>query len=397
VTIPDDWLRDYLAASGMDAHLAMLVGRYSAYQKNLEASLELSLEAAWLFQHHPLPEFLETRILASLDSVHGELLVRTGSPDSGRSHGPSGVTLRSAGTRAGLLDAIRSAWARAFAPGAEPVPSWPDVDIVERAALSSSELPLVDRWRESLPGGEVLDLAPLDLSLRLEAAAAGIGTTTLPVVAAYARYALGCRYNSTLAPDDPFEFLELLVPGSKKAGTLRERYFRIERTMGRIDGQACTELAQRALELEWRLLGREQNQTGSTTTTGSRIQDAPTGMVSAGREAALVAQQLTGAPAAPGLATGVLHWVSGGELPSSVPSPDAPVLVCDYFHGALLTLKPVAVVERQGGRLGAGALLARSVGIPCVSGVRDAGVLPEGSHVRVDGWLGLVSVTTGRG
>jgi len=389
VTIPGDWLHEYVTANNMGASLAMLVGRLPMYQENLEAALELSLEAMWLFQRHPLPESLETRILSSLDALDGELLVRASGPGCG----PSGVELRSAGTRAELLSGIRSAWSRAFAPGAGRVPTWPEVSVVQRATLPASELSLVDRWREHLPGGEVLDLAPLDLSLRLEAAAAGIGTTTLPVVAAYARYALGCRYNSALAPDDPFEFLELLLPGSKTAVALRDRYYRIEQTIGRTEGQAWTKLAERSLELEWKLVEREHNQTGSTKTMGSRIQDAPDDVVPASRKAALVAQQLTGSSSSPGCASGVLHWVSGGEMLSSLPSSDATVLVCERFDKTLLALRPIAVIERGGGTLGAGALLARTESIPCVSGVRDADALHEGSHVRVDGWLGLVSVT----
>jgi pyruvate,water dikinase len=52
-----------------------------------------------------------------------------------------------------------------------------------------------------------------------------------------------------------------------------------------------------------------------------------------------------------------------------------------------------AVVERRGGMLIHGAIIARELGIPCVNGV--AGViemLRDGDIVTVDGHLGIVTV-----
>ena len=52
-----------------------------------------------------------------------------------------------------------------------------------------------------------------------------------------------------------------------------------------------------------------------------------------------------------------------------------------------------AIVERRGGMLIHGAIIARELGIPCVNGVRDAvDVLENGDQVTVDGHLGIVTV-----
>ena len=52
-----------------------------------------------------------------------------------------------------------------------------------------------------------------------------------------------------------------------------------------------------------------------------------------------------------------------------------------------------AIVERRGGMLIHGAIIARELGIPCVNGVRKAAdVLSDGDLVTVDGHLGIVTV-----
>jgi pyruvate,water dikinase len=52
-----------------------------------------------------------------------------------------------------------------------------------------------------------------------------------------------------------------------------------------------------------------------------------------------------------------------------------------------------AVVERRGGMLIHGAIIARELGIPCVNGVTSAvEQLRDGNVVTVDGYLGIVTV-----
>jgi pyruvate,water dikinase len=52
-----------------------------------------------------------------------------------------------------------------------------------------------------------------------------------------------------------------------------------------------------------------------------------------------------------------------------------------------------AIIERRGGMLIHGAIIAREMGIPCVNGVpRAAELLEDGELVTVDGHLGIVTV-----
>ena len=52
-----------------------------------------------------------------------------------------------------------------------------------------------------------------------------------------------------------------------------------------------------------------------------------------------------------------------------------------------------AIVERRGGMLIHGAIIARELGVPCVNGVADAAaLLHDGDLVTVDGHLGIVTV-----
>jgi pyruvate,water dikinase len=51
-----------------------------------------------------------------------------------------------------------------------------------------------------------------------------------------------------------------------------------------------------------------------------------------------------------------------------------------------------AIVERRGGMLIHGAIIARELGIPCVNGIPRAAELLEEEIVTVDGYLGIVTV-----
>jgi pyruvate,water dikinase len=52
-----------------------------------------------------------------------------------------------------------------------------------------------------------------------------------------------------------------------------------------------------------------------------------------------------------------------------------------------------AIVERRGGMLIHGAIIARELGIPCVNGIsRATEILHDGDLVTVDGHLGIVTV-----
>ena len=104
-------------------------------------------------------------------------------------------------------------------------------------------------------------------------------------------------------------------------------------------------------------------------------------------------RQLVGQPAAPGLATGRVRRVRGAADLARFHARE--VLVCDAIQPTMTHLVPLAaaVVERRGGMLIHGAIIARELGIPCVNGIADAAeILADGDLVTVDGHLGIVTV-----
>ena len=104
-------------------------------------------------------------------------------------------------------------------------------------------------------------------------------------------------------------------------------------------------------------------------------------------------RQLIGQPASPGVATGAVRCIHGrGDLGKFR---QGEVLVCDAIQPTMTHLVPLAgaIVERRGGMLIHGAIIARELGIPCVNGVRNAAeILKNGTLVTVDGHLGIVTV-----
>jgi pyruvate,water dikinase len=104
-------------------------------------------------------------------------------------------------------------------------------------------------------------------------------------------------------------------------------------------------------------------------------------------------RQLVGQPASPGLASGRVCRITAGEDIGRFRAGD--VLVCDAIQPMMTHLVPLAaaVVERRGGMLIHGAIIAREMGIPCVNGVaRALEQLRDGDVVTVDGHLGIVTV-----
>jgi pyruvate,water dikinase len=106
-------------------------------------------------------------------------------------------------------------------------------------------------------------------------------------------------------------------------------------------------------------------------------------------------RQLTGQPAGPGLASGLARTIRGPADLALFRAGE--ILVCDAIQPAMTHLVPLAaaVVERRGGMLIHGAIIARELGIPCVNGVADAiDSVANGELLIVDGYLGIVTVGT---
>ena len=104
-------------------------------------------------------------------------------------------------------------------------------------------------------------------------------------------------------------------------------------------------------------------------------------------------RQLIGQPASPGAATGAVRCIHGREDLGKFRLGE--VLVCDAIQPTMTHLVPLAsaIIERRGGMLIHGAIIARELGIPCVNGVRNAAdILKNGDLVTVDGHLGIVTV-----
>jgi pyruvate,water dikinase len=107
-------------------------------------------------------------------------------------------------------------------------------------------------------------------------------------------------------------------------------------------------------------------------------------------------RQLIGQPAGPGIARGRARVIR--EHSDLADFQHGDVMVCDAVDPNMTFVVPLAaaVVERRGGMLIHGAIIAREYGLPCVTGIPDATTLVRtGEDVTVDGYLGIVTVGSG--
>jgi pyruvate,water dikinase len=105
------------------------------------------------------------------------------------------------------------------------------------------------------------------------------------------------------------------------------------------------------------------------------------------------ARQLVGQPAGPGLAVGKARVLL--DQADLLKFQAGEVLVTDAVDPNMTFVAPlaVAVVERRGGMLIHGAIIAREYGLPCITGVpRATELIKTGDLLTVDGHLGLVIV-----
>ncbi|MBN1332524.1 MAG: hypothetical protein JW971_02075, partial [Synergistales bacterium] len=94
------------------------------------------------------------------------------------------------------------------------------------------------------------------------------------------------------------------------------------------------------------------------------------------------ARQVTGHPANAGLATGKARVIR--HTPDLFSFRKGEILVCDAIDPNMTFIVPLAagVVERRGGMLIHGAIIAREYGLPCVTGVADVTrLIPDGATV----------------
>ncbi|HPQ81224.1 MAG TPA: PEP/pyruvate-binding domain-containing protein [bacterium] len=107
----------------------------------------------------------------------------------------------------------------------------------------------------------------------------------------------------------------------------------------------------------------------------------------------VLARQLLGQPAGRGVATGRARIVRSRE--DAFDFKRGEVMVCDAIGPEITFAVPLAsaIVERRGGMLIHGAIVAREYGIPCVTGIPKAAErISDGDTVTVDGTLGIVTI-----
>jgi pyruvate,water dikinase len=107
----------------------------------------------------------------------------------------------------------------------------------------------------------------------------------------------------------------------------------------------------------------------------------------------IMPRQLVGQPAGAGLATGPARVISRSEDLFAFKKGE--ILVCDAVDPNMTFVVPMAsgIVERRGGMLIHGAIIAREYGLPCVTGIPDADrIICTGNQITVDGYLGIVTI-----
>ncbi|UCD52326.1 MAG: hypothetical protein JSW27_06750, partial [Phycisphaerales bacterium] len=108
------------------------------------------------------------------------------------------------------------------------------------------------------------------------------------------------------------------------------------------------------------------------------------------------ARQLVGQPAGEGVAIGPARVVKRRE--DLLDFKRGEILVCDAVDPNMTFVVPLAagVVERRGGMLIHGAIIAREYGLPCITGVPDVcEAIATGDRITVDGYLGIVTLGLG--
>ncbi|MGD2147980.1 MAG: PEP/pyruvate-binding domain-containing protein [Anaerolineae bacterium] len=166
--------------------------------------------------------------------------------------------------------------------------------------------------------------------------------------------------------------------------------------LGRIEAQLLTAVDEGRARLQERGMA-QANAVGTDDVARSLRNAAYVPQVAEQPEAVgdfvMRARQLIGQPAGPGIARGPARVI---EAPADLADfGHGDVLVCDAVDPNMTFVVPLAaaVVERRGGMLIHGAIIAREYGLPCVTGVPDAvALISSGDRITVDGYLGIVTL-----
>lgn len=104
-------------------------------------------------------------------------------------------------------------------------------------------------------------------------------------------------------------------------------------------------------------------------------------------------RQLLGQPAGPGISKGTARVIQNSSDLRQFKAGE--ILVCDAVDPNMTFVVPLSegIVERRGGMLIHGAIIAREYGLPCVTGVPEAtALIKTGDSITVDGYLGIVII-----
>ena len=172
--------------------------------------------------------------------------------------------------------------------------------------------------------------------------------------------------------------------------------------LGRIESQllAATQAAHRRLaelQLEGRRNGDSQILADVLADLGQLESPKPAILEGTNQGLDIKPRQLIGQPAGPGVARGRAHVIR--EHTDLAEFRHGDIMICDAVDPNMTFVVPLssAVVERRGGMLIHGAIIAREYGWPCVTGIPNATTLIQtGDEITVDGYLGIVTVGSGQ-
>ncbi len=168
--------------------------------------------------------------------------------------------------------------------------------------------------------------------------------------------------------------------------------------LGRIEAQLMAAVREARQRIDdYRTGGRRQKIADELIQVAENLDHRPRFQSPYGQKPAegfvIQARQLVGQPAGPGLAKGPARVIR--KTADLAEFKYGEILICDAVDPNMTFVVPLAagVVERRGGMLIHGAIIAREYGLPCVTGIPDATVLiGNGDEVTVDGYLGIVTV-----
>jgi pyruvate,water dikinase len=169
--------------------------------------------------------------------------------------------------------------------------------------------------------------------------------------------------------------------------------------LGKIEGQFLAALEEGTGRIESRSMSRiksvETDDLLQAVQSEAPVhKTGPKAQASGRRKAfSLKSRQIVGQPAGPGMAMGKARVVLDSSDLFNFQKGE--ILVCDAVDPGMTFVVPLAsaIVERRGGMLIHGAIIAREYGIPCVTGVPDAvNQIKTGDFITVDGHLGIVII-----